>query len=141
LADWDAVVATASGDDRTSFRINRATALAQAGVHAEAMKELTDLEKDKSSSGERLDSLACVAALAMTAVERDKALSVTERDLLAGQYGQRAVVLLERAWQAGLFKDAEMRDHLKKDGDLAALRNRGDFKHLLAQVEKKPGGD
>ena len=49
------------------------------------------------------------------------------------EYAKRAVELLQRAVKAG-YKDAA---HMKKDTDLDPLRDRDDFKKLLAELEKK----
>ena len=48
------------------------------------------------------------------------------------EYADRAMELLAKAVGAG-FKDAA---HMKTDTDLDPLRNREDFKKLLAELEK-----
>ena len=49
------------------------------------------------------------------------------------EYADRAMELLQKAVTAG-YKDAA---HVKKDPDLDPLRDREDFKTLLADLEKK----
>ncbi len=51
---------------------------------------------------------------------------------LQDQYLARAIELLRQAIGKG-YKDIE---HLKKDDDLKALRERDDFKKLLTELEK-----
>jgi hypothetical protein len=70
-----------------------------------------------------LYDLACVCALASAAVKDD----AKRRE----QYADRAVALLRQAVAAG-WKDAA---HMKKDQDLAPLRDREDFQKLLAELE------
>ncbi len=48
-------------------------------------------------------------------------------------YGDRAMELLHKAVRAG-YKDAA---HMKKDNDLDLLRDRSDFKKLLAELQMK----
>ena len=52
---------------------------------------------------------------------------------LAKEQADLAMAWLHKAVAAG-FKDAE---HMKKDKDLDALREREDFKKLLAELEAK----
>jgi cytochrome c5 len=49
------------------------------------------------------------------------------------EYADRAIELLQKAVKAG-YKDAA---HMAKDTDLDALREREDFKKLMAELEKK----
>jgi hypothetical protein len=79
-----------------------------------------------SAAGEwnaaQLYSFACVCARANAATAEQKK-----------QHADRAVELLRRAVKAG-FADA---DRAAADADLAALRDRDDFKKLLAELRKK----
>jgi hypothetical protein len=49
-------------------------------------------------------------------------------------YSDRAMELLRKAVKAG-YNDAA---HIKQDTDLDPLRDRDDFKNLLAELEAKP---
>ena len=49
------------------------------------------------------------------------------------EYADRALALLHQAVKAG-FNDAA---HMKKDHDLDVLRDRNDFKKLIAELEAK----
>jgi hypothetical protein len=67
---------------------------------------------------------ACAYALCVLAVDKDE-----DRE----RYAARAVALLRQAVDQG-YEDA---DHLAKDKDLAALRERPDFQKLLADLADK----
>ena len=95
---------------------------------------MADLQKEKPLSGDRLYSLACIGSLSAAAARR------AGEAPLADGYAASAVALLNRAWKAKVFEDAEMAAHLNEDRDLDALREREDFKRFLHRVEEKPGG-
>jgi hypothetical protein len=57
------------------------------------------------------------------------------RDSRAEKDASRAVGLLREAHQASLFKDARWHAALKQDKNLDPLRQRADFRKLLADVE------
>jgi hypothetical protein len=69
------------------------------------------------------------------AADRDTKLPLAERDKLAAKYLDRAMDLLHEAEKQGLFKDAHGVSGLQNDHDLDPLRQREDFKHLLARVQ------
>jgi hypothetical protein len=56
---------------------------------------------------------------------------------LKEQYAGKALALLRRAQAAGFFRDARQVDHLRKDDDLAALRDQADFKTFVAELLKQ----
>jgi hypothetical protein len=66
---------------------------------------------------------ACVYALSAAAAKHDAKLS--------NEYAARALELLREAVAQG-YKDVA---HIKKDKDLDPLRDRDDFKKLMAQLE------
>jgi serine/threonine-protein kinase len=127
-AEWTVALALASGDDQADARLRRATSLARAARHEEAMKDVAALKKSRALTDNRLYELACAASLSSRAAQRDTRLGPQQRSRLAEQYGAAAVALLERARQAGVFRDVELVEHLKKDRDLDAIRNRDDFR-------------
>jgi WD40 repeat protein len=124
LKDWDrALAVNPVPADEPIFRCNRAYSLARTGEHAKAVAEANALAAAKNVTGNTLHDLACVCALAAAAVRDDAKLQ--------DQYAARAVELLRQAVAKG-FKEAA---HMKKDKDLDALRDREDFKRLLAELE------
>ena len=70
---------------------------------------------------------------AVTAVvlKQDPKTPGTDATRLANDEADRAMARLKQAVAAG-YKDA---DHMKKDKDLDTLRDREDFKELLAELE------
>jgi hypothetical protein len=114
----------------------KADQLARQGDHAAASAAVYPLVEAKQSSGPTLYDAACIYSLCSAAARKDGKLVTAERDKLAEQYASRAFDLLRQAIQKG-YKDVA---HMKKDKDLDALRDREDFKKLLAELEKANSG-
>jgi hypothetical protein len=100
----------------------RADSLVRTGMVAEAVAEVAELTKNPNGRAGQWYNCACVYSLASTKIEGKKK-----------EYADRAMELLQKAVKAG-WNDAE---HTAKDTDLAPLRDREDFKKLLADLEKK----
>jgi serine/threonine protein kinase/tetratricopeptide (TPR) repeat protein len=127
VRDWDQALTLNGVPAAEPFiRRGRALTLARAGEHAKAVAEADFLAEAKDATGATLYDLACICALAATAVKDDARLPE--------HYAARAVALLCQAVAKG-WKDAA---HMKKDPDLDALRDREDFQQLLAKLEAKP---
>jgi tetratricopeptide (TPR) repeat protein len=137
LQDWDRTLTLADEQTRASLRLSRANSLARLGDHTRAVAEAAALTQDKPAAALGYN-LACLWSLCSAAVGRDEKLPGAERTRLAGEYAARALVLLTRAREAGLFKNPSWVAQLKKDPDLDALRQRDDFKKLLAELEAPP---
>ena len=90
---------------------------------AEAVAEVAELTKNAKWYAGQWYDFACVYSLASTKIEGKKK-----------EYADRAMELLRKAVKEG-WNDAA---HTAYDTDLDALRNREDFKKLLADLEKKP---
>jgi serine/threonine protein kinase/tetratricopeptide (TPR) repeat protein len=103
------------------LRAIRATKLSEAGQHAEAIAEATELTKASNWSTVEWYNFACVYAVASGKITDKKR-----------EYADRAMELLHKAIQAG-WKDAA---HMAKDSDLDSLRDREDFKKLMAELKK-----
>jgi serine/threonine protein kinase/tetratricopeptide (TPR) repeat protein len=120
VKDWDKAIELSPPAEQPRFRTKRATSKLNAGMVAEAVAEVAELIKSsKWSSGQWYD-FACVYAVASGKVAE-------KRQAYAG----RAMELLHQAVKAG-WKDAA---HMKQDKDLDALRERDDFKKLIADLE------
>jgi hypothetical protein len=103
--------------------LNRRAARVQAGKFPEAIAEVAELTKNSSWHAGQWYDFACVSSLASAKIaEKNK------------EYADRAMELLQKAVKAG-WNDAK---HTVKDTDLDPLRDREDFKKLLADLEKKP---
>jgi serine/threonine protein kinase len=121
----------------------RATLRAYSGALLELYQRLDDHAALARENDEWLklfdkEPLPCVQAAArlavcVTAAERDKALTGLERAVLELQYAESAMRHLKDAAGRG-FKDAAT---LRTADEFAPLRERPDFKQLLATMEKK----
>jgi tetratricopeptide (TPR) repeat protein len=76
---------------------------------------------------------ACAVSLCIPLVEQHEKLAADKRKAAAHFYGEEAMKLLREAVAKG-FKDAA---HMKRDPDLAPLRQRDDFQKLLAELESQ----
>jgi len=123
-ADWDKAVELTPAKDQVGVRMDRALSRIRAGQVNAALKDAEELAKNAHPV--MLYNAACVFALAADRQDESRG-SLSKEDC-----AKRAVALLQQA-VAGGFKDAE---HVKKDDDLKALRERDDFKKLVAELEK-----
>jgi serine/threonine-protein kinase len=123
LSDWEqALQFNQTPADQTGLRLGRAMSLARAGQHAAAVAETNTLAEVKDAGSSTLYALACVCAVASATVQDT---------MLREQYAVRSVELLEQAIVKG-YKDIE---HLKKNDDLKALREREDYQKLVKKLE------
>jgi hypothetical protein len=93
-----------------------------------AVAEAEEITRDDKTPGRTQYDGACVYGLAMVAVKEAQ---------MKENYLGKALALLRRSQVASYFNVAAQVEHLKKDDDLAALRDRADFKQLVADLEKK----
>jgi tetratricopeptide (TPR) repeat protein len=124
-ADFDKAVELAPDSKRTLVRLLRAQNRVRMGQVDAPIKEAEALAKNANAN--ELYDAACVFALA---ADRPKE---ADGSLSKGECAKRAVALLRQAVAKG-YRDAK---HIKEDEDLKALREREDFKKLLAELEKK----
>ncbi len=96
----------------------------------QAAEKLRDLGWDPA--GNAYDA-TCGLALCIHIVEKDDKASDEERAKRVQFYGDQSVTMLRTAVAKG-YKNAA---HMKRDKDLDALRDRDDFKKLLAELEAK----
>jgi hypothetical protein len=93
---------------------------------AEAAADVAALTQGPATPGAVLCDSACVCARAAASAPEGE-----RQEAYAGQ----ALALLRRAQAAGFFKDRAKIERLKKDSDLAPLRQREDFRKLVAELE------
>jgi tetratricopeptide (TPR) repeat protein len=117
------------GADRNPERVARALALARSGDHAQAAAAAEDLVKGTTSNA-LFYGAARTLAVCAAAVKDDAKLR--ER------YAARAVALLAELHEEGYFASVQNAARLKEDPDLALLRQRDDFRKLLAEGDKGP---
>jgi hypothetical protein len=126
LADWDRAVELSAPPQRPLVRMGRALCRARGGEPGPATQAAEELLAAPQPPGDVLYEAACVFAVSAAAVA-----DAEPRE----RYAARAVELLGRAHAAGYFQQKARAEHLKKDDDLTALRQRDDFQELLARIE------
>jgi tetratricopeptide (TPR) repeat protein len=114
-------------------RLDRATARAARGEHAQASAEAEALARRGDLNSGHLYDLACAFSQSSAAADRDPKLSPADRARLKEGYAERAMNFLHQAVKEGwLFPNV-----LKTDPDVKSLRAREDFRKLLAELEAK----
>jgi hypothetical protein len=104
------------------------------GRPAEAVEDALERLKVWPDSAEELCAVAGELAQAAAVVGHgQEVLSADEADE-RHRYARQAVALLREAVRHG-FRDAEQ---LRRDADLAPLRDEDDFRALLAELEQTP---
>lgn len=118
----------------------RARVLARRGRHEDAAATADRLSRLAGTAGNNLYRAAGSYALCAAAVAGGKQPApLTPADRARRErYAARALALLKQAQAAGYFKTAPHRAQLKMDADRAPLRDRADFKALVAELEKTP---
>jgi tetratricopeptide (TPR) repeat protein len=134
-ADWAEVLRLERNPAyRPHWRRKLALALARAGDYRRSAAEADELARSgQMPKGGEYD-LACADALNAGGVARDEAVPLAVREKRSEQYARRAVALLRRAADAGEFKSRDAAQRLAKDEDLAALRERDDFRAFVASL-------
>jgi serine/threonine protein kinase/tetratricopeptide (TPR) repeat protein len=122
VKDWDRAIELSPKQDQPHHRASRATSKLNAGMVSEAVAEVAELRKQPKWGATQLYDFACVYSVASAKIADKKA-----------EYADSAMELLREAVKAG-WKDHA---HMKKDADLDPLRERDDFRKLLAELEAK----
>jgi serine/threonine protein kinase/tetratricopeptide (TPR) repeat protein len=118
VKDWSRAIELSSNEEQPTPRIKRATSWVNGGQIARAIAEVAELTRSSNWNAEQWYDLACIYAIASGKIADKKQA-----------YADRAMEMLTKALTAG-YKDMA---HLKQDEDLDSLRNRDDFKKLLAE--------
>jgi tetratricopeptide (TPR) repeat protein len=122
LRDYDQALKLDDGQRQSSLRMERALARARLKEIPQALQEAESLIASLDADAPTLYTGAVILALASAAMPEQ-----------ADRHGQHAVGLLRRALAKG-YKDLAT---LKQGRDLDLLREREDFKRLLAEFEAK----
>jgi hypothetical protein len=122
---------------RCEVRLDRCRALARLGRHEQALAEAEALSSPATLTGLLHYRHAEVYALAATAIRADERLPESLRSARAEEYAAKAVTLLDKAREAGQFKEEAERAWLKRDPDLDLLRPRRDYVDFARRVEEK----
>jgi tetratricopeptide (TPR) repeat protein len=118
-ADWRKELETTEAYIRNSAEAWRPYALLRSGKTAEAIARTAELTKEATWNSKQWYDFACVYAVASSKVAGKKQ-----------EYADRAMELLHKAVKAGYDDSANMGEDL----DLFSLRERDDFKKLLAEL-------
>ena len=116
---WDRVFELSLPAEQPGFLAAQATSRINAGMVAEAVADVAELTKNPNWKAGQWYNFACVYSLASGKIA-DK----------QQEYADRAMELLTTAVAAGWSKA----DLMAKDTDLAPLRDREDFKRLVASL-------
>jgi serine/threonine protein kinase/tetratricopeptide (TPR) repeat protein len=122
IQDWDRAVELCVPAQQLTVRAGRATSRLAAGMVADAVADAAELTQSSNWNAGQWYDFACIYAVACGKIADKK-----------HEYSDRAMELLQGAVKAG-YEDAA---HIKKDTDLDTLREREDFKTLVADLEKK----
>jgi tetratricopeptide (TPR) repeat protein len=106
--------------------------LLRLGKHSEAAGAASRLVALVDTSPNDNYNAACLLARCVQLAREDAKLPTDQRVKLAQSYADRAMAALQKAVAAG-YRDAK---HMQEDHDLDSLRGRGDFKQLLATLQK-----
>jgi serine/threonine-protein kinase len=110
-----------------------AATLLELGDHASAAQAADDLARVGAEPANDAYKAAACFSRCVRLAEKDTRLSNGRRQELTHAYGEQALAALRQA-RANGYKDAA---HLKTDRDLDPLRQRDDFKKLLAELENE----
>src|SRR5262249_15482366 len=130
LKDWDRAIELSPKTEQPSFRVFRATSRLRAGQAAEAVAEVAEMANKPGDdapgspawTANQWYEFASVYALASGKTADKKQ-----------EYADRAMELLHQAVKTGFSNAA----YMNKDSDLNALRDREDFKKLLADMQAR----
>jgi serine/threonine protein kinase/Flp pilus assembly protein TadD len=120
--DWEKVIELSPSEEQPGFRASRATSRLNAGRAADAVAEVADLTKSSTWNAAQWYEFACVYSVASGMIADKKR-----------EYADRAMRLLHEAVRAGWTNVALLRN----DHHLDALRDRGEFKKLVADLEDR----
>jgi formylglycine-generating enzyme required for sulfatase activity/tRNA A-37 threonylcarbamoyl transferase component Bud32 len=118
------------GGENLLIRVGYAESLARAGDHVAAAAEARQLSENRQLTGDNVYVLARALSISAAAVARDDAS-------LSETYAVEAVNLLRRTQRAGWITDAPRLRGLSQDPNLSCLRERDDFRKLVAEEARQ----
>jgi serine/threonine-protein kinase len=130
VADWDRALQLDDGSSELLLRAGRALSLARLRDHVRAAADADAVTRSEGTPSGIVHVAAAAYALCVGVVKDDP--------VLRERYASRAVYLLRLAHEAGHFRDPGRRARLKKDPDFDSLRQRADFRLLLAEITSQP---
>ena len=121
VQDWDKAIALSPLGEQPTLRAGRSKSRVHIGQVDEALADIANVLNHPGVPTPFLYDFGCIYSVASSKIADKKA-----------EYSDQAMAHLRKAIKAG-YKDAA---HMKKDADLDPLRDRDDFKKLLAELEK-----
>lgn len=145
IDDWDRVFEFDDRGHTMEFQVYRARTIALSGDHARAMQEAKLNFEDESIVADDWYGLACVASLALAALEQNESMEAAEREQLTAAYVSDAISHLKMAEQKNYFSDEERIESLDEDADLRSLRSHEEFtewrKDVVPAETNQPGAE
>jgi tetratricopeptide (TPR) repeat protein len=135
-ADWEKASTHVNQEmvQYIDFVLARARSIAMSGDHARAIKDVEAIEGRIPETPSGHFNAACVLAQALQAVDNDKTLTDSDRGVRRQACLTKAVELLERAAEAGLFSKPEDRQNLLDDQDLNPIRTAPEFRSFVESL-------
>ena len=129
IKDWDLVIELSLPQQKHSARVSRVISLHLDGQVSKAIDEIAELtnptpteSRHEVPRGADYYNFACIYALSSTKAPGQQV-----------EYRNRAIAMLRQSIQSG-FSD---KSQISQDPDLDPLRERDDFKQILAEVDKQ----
>ncbi|MFN0019048.1 MAG: protein kinase domain-containing protein [Pirellulaceae bacterium] len=122
VQDWDRAIDLTPPAEQSEVRASRGISQLQVGMGAKEIAEIGELIEKPTGSADEYYVFACFFAVASGKIADKQQV-----------YAERAMKLLQQAVKAGFDNAA----HMRKDADVDPLREREDFKKLLAELEQK----
>jgi len=119
------------------YRITLAMARVKAGEDAKALEQARLAEKSPDIRDEDRYNLACLFSLFAASAQNDIRSSPDQRTRFVESHVSNALHWLKSAAEKGYFKDADQREHAKKDPDLAILAGRAEFREIVDPPQTK----
>lgn len=131
---WQKAAECDDRGDGDFIAMRRARALALAGDISQETQEAERLIKIEPLDGETQFNAACVFALAIKALDDNKALTAEERTTQRQPLEEHAIAALKRADEEGFFDDEEGQYDLREKADLASIRMLEPFQQMLKNL-------
>jgi tetratricopeptide (TPR) repeat protein len=128
--DWDRALELDDGSNKLSYRLRISRNKKDA---AGCLAAAAEYEAMKGTDAGALYDAACNRGVCAAVIPRDPKTPAADAARLAKEQADLAMAWLRKAVAAG-YRGAE---HMKQDKDLDAVRERGDFKKLLAELRAK----
>jgi tetratricopeptide (TPR) repeat protein len=132
VRDWRRAVELSPADP--IVRLGRALSLAHNGEYRRAAADAEALLQGPKVPADTRWDVACFYALCIAPVRSDVRLPAAERAGRAERFARRAVALLEQLRAQGYFQDLSQAEQLTINPDFRPLRDRADFRGLLARA-------